>query len=164
MGGLRLALRRMIRHFVLHPAVFFGWLAALLVIVAVVLLVPTFAGSIPGLPQLRPQQQAPSATEDYLRGNRDYDANLVWGSLDSDAQARLTSQGGSVDDMQKQMQAAKDQGIQLADISYIGGKAMPDGTSMQFYLVGIKQQNSTGLDYQPYMFTLDRDGKIAKVQ
>jgi hypothetical protein len=160
---LRLALRRMIRHFVLHPAALLGWLAALIVVVAVVVLVPVLGASIPGLPQIK-SQQAPSATEDYLRGNRDYNANLVWGSLDSDAQARLTSQGGSVDGLQRQMQAAKDQGIQLADISYIGGKSMPDGTSMQFYLVGIKQQNRSDLDYQPYMFTLDRDGKIAKVQ
>ncbi|MBV9543463.1 MAG: hypothetical protein JOY61_03690 [Chloroflexi bacterium] len=158
-----LVLRRIIRHFVLHPATLFGWLAALLVVVAVVLLAPMLLPSIPGAPQLK-GQQAPTATEDYLRGNRDYNANLVWSSLDSDAQARLTSQGGSVDDLQRQMQTAKDQGIQLADASYIGGKSMPDGTSMQFYLVGIKQQNKSDLDYQPYMFTLDRDGKIAKVQ
>jgi hypothetical protein len=164
LGGLRLGLRRIIRHFVLHPAALFGWLAALLVIVAVVLLVPMLGPSIPGMPQLKTGGSAPSSTEDYLRGNRDYNADLVWSSLDSDAQARLTSQGGSVDDLQRQMQSAKDQGIQLADISYIGGKSMPDGTSMQFYLVGIKQQNKSDLDYQPYMFTVDRDGKIAKVQ
>jgi hypothetical protein len=35
---------------------------------------------------------------------------------------------------------------------------------MQFYLVSVRQQQRTDLDYQPYMFTLDRDGKIAKVQ
>ena len=35
---------------------------------------------------------------------------------------------------------------------------------MQFYLVGIRQQARSDIDYQPYMFTLDRDGKIAKVQ
>jgi hypothetical protein len=35
---------------------------------------------------------------------------------------------------------------------------------MQFYLVGVRQQQGSNVDYQPYMFTLDRDGKIAKVQ
>jgi hypothetical protein len=49
-------------------------------------------------------------------------------------------------------------------MSYIGGKSLPDGTSMQFYLVGVRQQQGSNVDYQPYMFTLDRDGKIAKVQ
>ena len=46
----------------------------------------------------------------------------------------------------------------------LGGKAQPDGTSIQFYLVGIRQPPRSDIDYQPYMFTLDRDGKIAKVQ
>lgn len=163
MGGLRLALRRIIRHFVLNPAALFVWVAALVIVVALIVAFPLIAPSIPGLPQLKPQS-APSATEDYLRGNREYNADLVWGALDADAQNRLRGQGGSPEDLQRQMQAAKDQGVQLADISYIGGKSMPDGTSVQFYLVGIKQQNKSDLDYQPYMFTLDRDGKIAKVQ
>jgi hypothetical protein len=107
---------------------------------------------------------APDATENYLRGNRDYNADLVWGSLNADAQTRLQSRGGSLEDLQRQMEAARQQGIRLEEISYIGSKAFPDGTSMQFYLVGVRQQAQSDVNYQPYMFTLDRDGKIAKVQ
>jgi hypothetical protein len=154
---------RLVRHFVLHPGAFFAWLAALLAVVAVILLAPLVAPTIPGFSQLR-GNTAPPATEDYLRGNRDYDADLVWGSLNSDAQSRLQSRGGSVEDLQRQMEAARQQGIRLEEISYIGSKSFPDGTSMQFYLVGIRQQARSDIDYQPYMFTLDRDGKIAKVQ
>jgi hypothetical protein len=62
------------------------------------------------------------------------------------------------------MDAAKQKGVQITDTSYIGGKTLPDGTSMQFYLVGVRQATGSNIDYQPYMFTLDRDGKIAKVQ
>jgi hypothetical protein len=62
------------------------------------------------------------------------------------------------------MEAAKQHGMKLEEVSYIGGKSLPDGSSMQFYLVGIRQQARSDIDYQPYMFTLDRDGKIAKVQ
>ncbi len=62
------------------------------------------------------------------------------------------------------MEAARQQGIHLDEVSYVGGKTLPDGTSMQFYLVGVRQQSRSDVDYQPYMFTLDRDGKIAKVQ
>ncbi len=107
---------------------------------------------------------APASTENYLRGNRDYNADLVWNSLDSDAQARLKDQGGSLDDLQKQMESAKSQGVKLEEVSYIGGKVQSDGTSIQFYLVGTRQPPRSEVDYQPYMFTLDRDGKIAKVQ
>lgn len=107
---------------------------------------------------------APPATEAYLRGNRDYDASLMWQSLSDDAHQRLTSQGGSPDDLQRQMQAAKDHGTKLEEISYIGGKGLPDGRSVEFYLVGIRDQPKADIDYLPYTFTLDRDGKITKVQ
>jgi hypothetical protein len=162
-GAVRLALRRSIRHLVLHPAALVGWLLGLVVLVALIVLVPMFATSIPGLGNLR-GNTAPAATENYLKGNRDYNADLMWNSLNNAAQSRLRDSGGSLDDLQKQMEMAKSQGIKLEEVSYIGGKAQPDGTSIQLYLIGIRQQARSDLDYQPYMFTLDRDGKIAKVQ
>ena len=160
---MRKGLVRAVRYFVLHPAGLVGVLAAIVVIVAAIVVAPMYIGMIPGLSSLR-AQSAPTSTEDYLRGNRDYNADLVWNSLDGDAQTRISSQGGSRDGIQQQMDAAKQRGAQIAEMSYIGGKSLPDGTSMQFYLVGTRQQSGATIDYQPYMFTLDRDGKIAKVQ
>ncbi|MDQ3811030.1 MAG: hypothetical protein M3336_12140 [Chloroflexota bacterium] len=147
----------------LHPAALVAWLVALLGLVALVMLLPLLAPSVPGLNQFR-AVSAPPSTEDYLRGNRDYNADLVWSSLSSEAQGRLRGQGGSLESLQQQMESARQHGIRIEEMSYIGGKQMPDGTSMQFYLVGIRQQPRSDIDYQPYMFTLDRDGKIAKVQ
>ncbi len=138
-------------------------LAIVVIVVAGVIAAPLYIGSIPGLATLR-SQTAPMSTEDYLRGNQTYNADLDWNSLDSAAQSRVSAQGGSRDDLQQQMDAARQRGVQIAETSYIGGKSLPDGTSMQFYLVGIRQQTGSNVDYQPYMFTLDRDGKIAKVQ
>ncbi len=163
MGGFRRALVRSIRHVVLHPASLIGWLIGLVVVIGVIVAIPFVAPSVPGLASLR-SQAAPSSTEDYLRGNRDYNADLMWGSLSNDAQSRLRDQGGSPEDLQSQMDTAKQRGVKLEEVSYIGGKALPDGTSMQFYLVGVRTQARSDVDYQPYMFTLDRDGKIAKVQ
>jgi hypothetical protein len=140
-----------------------GWLVGLVVVIALIVAVPLLAPSIPVLSTLRPQS-APNSTEEYMRGNRDYNADLMWTSLSTDAQSRLRDQGGSPEDLQRQMDAAKQRGMKLEEVSYVGGKALPDGTSMQFYLVGIRQQTRSDVDYQPYMFTLDRDGKIAKVQ
>ena len=163
MAGVRVGLRNTIRYFVLKPAALVGWLAGVVLIIAAIVLVPMFLPSIPGLASLR-GNTAPPATENYLRGNRDYNADLVWNSLDKDEQSHLRDGGGSLDDLQKQMEAASSQGVKLDEVSYIGGKAQPDGTSIQFYLVGIRQPPRSDIDYQPYMFTLDRDGKIAKVQ
>jgi hypothetical protein len=162
-GAVRPRIIRAIRHLVLNPAALVGWLLGLVVIVALIVAVPMFAPSIPGLANLR-GSSAPAATENYLKGNRDYNADLMWNSLNNAAQSRLRDSGGSLDDLQKQMETAKSQGIKLEEVSYIGGKSQPDGTSIQFYLIGIRQQTRSDLDYQPYMFTLDRDGKIAKVQ
>jgi hypothetical protein len=153
----------MIRYFVLRPAALVLVVVGLGVIIAALVLLPSYLPTIPLLNQLR-GQSAPQATEDYLRGNRDYDADLVWASLSDDARARLRNQGASQDDLRRQMESAKQQGIKLEDVQYIGSKAMPDGTSFQFYLVGVRQAAKADIDYQPFMFTLDRDGKIAKVQ
>ena len=160
MGGIRRTLVRSVRFFVLKPAALLGFLLLLVLIGAGVMFLPSMLGSV----GLRPGQSEPQATGDYLRGNRDYNADLVWQSLSSDARQRLSGQGGSEEDLQRQMEAARQRGFKLEDYSYIGGKTLPDGTSMQFYLVSVRQQQRTDLDYQPYMFTLDRDGKIAKVQ
>jgi len=162
-GGVRRALISTVRYFVLKPAALIAWLAALGVLIAAVVLVLMYLPALPGMSNLR-GNTAPSATENYLRGNRDYNADLVWNSLDIDAQSRLKDQGGSLDDLQKQMESARSQGVKLEEVSYIGGKAQSDGTSIQFYLVGTRQPPRSDIDYQPYMFTLDRDGKIAKVQ
>ena len=161
MGGIRRTLVRSIRFFVLKPAALLGLLLVVVLIGAGLMFAPSMLGSI----GLRPPGQAePQATGDYLRGNRDYNADLVWQSLSSDARQRLSGQGASQEDLQRQMEAARQRGFKLEDYSYIGGKSLPDGTSMQFYLVSVRQQQRADLDYQPYMFTLDRDGKIAKVQ
>jgi hypothetical protein len=162
-GGVRPALIRTIRHLVLHPAVLVGWLVGVLLLVALIVAVPMVLPSLPGMANLR-GASAPPSTEDYLRGNRDYNADLVWNSLNNDAQSRLSAGGGSLDDLRQQMDTAKQKGVKLEEAAYIGGKALPDGTSTQFYLVGIRQPARSDIDYQPYMFTLDHDGKIAKVQ
>jgi hypothetical protein len=156
---------RVIRFCIERPAALIGAAAVLLGVVAVAILMPVLAPSV-ALPSigLNHTGSAPTATEDYLHGNQSYDASLMWNSLSSDAQQRLTSQGGSESDLQREMQAAKDHGTTLTDISYIGGKSMPDGTSVEFYLVGVRDQPQATVDYQPYMFTLDRSGKISKVQ
>jgi hypothetical protein len=159
-GALRRTLVRIVRLFVLSPAALLGVLVVVVLLGVGIAYVPT----IPAVAGLRTGSGEPQATGDYLRGNRDYNADLVWQSLNDDARQRLRSQGGSQEDLQRQMEAARQRGLKLEEVAYIGGKALPDGTSMQFYLVGVRQQSRADIDYQPYMFTLDRDGKIAKVQ
>src|SRR3954454_23791487 len=99
---MRRSLVRGVRYFVLHPVALVLSLAVVVLVVAAIVAAPLYIGAIPGVSSLR-SQTAPNSTEDYLRGNRDYNADLVWNSLDTDAQSRLSAQGGSRDDLQQQM-------------------------------------------------------------
>ena len=160
---------RTVRYFVLRPIRSGGIFLALIALAAGALFLPTFlsAGgtslsvSLPSLPRAGGE---PSATANYLRANRDYDANLMWASLSSGAQQQMSQRGGTLDDLQRQMQAAKDRGVKVEEFSYMGSKDMGDGTSLQSYLVGIRQSANPEVEYVPYLFTLDRDGKIVRVQ
>jgi hypothetical protein len=96
LGGLRPGLRRVIRYLILRPAALVAWLIGLIAVIALIVAVPTFAPSIPGMANLR-GASAPLSTEDYMRGNRDYNADLMWTSLNNDAQVKLRDQGARRD-------------------------------------------------------------------
>ncbi len=156
-----------VRYFVLRPARFFATLAVLLAAIAAVFLADAaFPGMWARVGAVLPHgtSPAPEATEEFMRGNQQYDAQLIWQSLSDQARSRLESQGGSVDTFASQMDSAKQRGVKLEDVSYIGEKSLPDGTSMVFYLVGYKQGADASVEFVPYLFTLDTSGKIIKVQ
>ena len=118
---------------------------------------PSFAARGSGSP--------PAATETYMKGTETFNAELVWSALSEEALSRYRNRGGSPQSMQAQMEQAKQAGQQVGDVTYIGGQALPDGTSLHFYTVLARgsQSRSDG-EYVPYVFTLDRSGKISRVQ
>jgi hypothetical protein len=121
-------------------------------------------GPAPGLP-LPGGSREPSTTLNYLKGNQSYNAELMWNSLSEEALERFRARGGTLQDMQRQLEVARERGSRLGDINYIGGKSLPDGTSLQFYVVSTQGPTSRAdVEYVTYIFTLDRTGKISKVQ
>ena len=117
-----------------------------------------------GTAMARTASGEPVSTSEFLLGNQRYDAQLVWGSFGDEARRALQERGGSVQALQQQMNAARESGFAMEDVTYVGGRDLPNGGSMQFYLVGVRQQARGDLEYVPYTFTLDRGGKIARVQ
>jgi len=105
-----------------------------------------------------------NAAENFLKGNQTYDATLVWDSLNDDSHKRFEAAGGA-QAIQAQLNQAKEHGVKIEQIEFIGKHDLPDGTSMQFFLVA-RQTPLTGsqLEYVPYVFTIDQSGKIANVQ
>ena len=115
-------------------------------------------------PHVGTQAVSSNAAEEFLRGNQTYNAQLVWDSLSDDSRKRFEGAGGA-QALQAQLNSARDHGVKLEKITFVGKQDLPDGTSMQFYLVGSRgPQSSSQLDYVPYVFTIDQAGKIAKVQ
>ena len=163
-------LHRMIRGLVAHPIRGVGLVVLALAAAAALTwqgaqsAEPGLSLGIPNLP-LRATGGAPGATESYLKGNSTYNAELMWSALSEEAVARYRSRGGTLQSLQQQMEQAKQAGVALEQINYVGGQSLDDGTSMHFYVVLTRGPRSRGeAEYVPYTFTLDRAGKIARVQ
>ena len=157
---------RLIRGLIVHPIR--GVIVLVVVLAAAALLLtqggmPGFSLSMPSVPRVG--RSEPSATENYMRGTTAFDARLVWDALSSEAQSGFLSRGGDLQTMQSQMDQAKQAGAKLDQVTYIGGQALPDGTSLHFYTVLTRgPQSMSEPEYVPYVFTLDPSGKITRVQ
>jgi hypothetical protein len=165
-------MHRVIRGLVVHPIRFVIVLVALVAGIALMIFqagLPTVSLALPSAPfgsQFKMGSGgAPTSTENYMHGTETFNADLVWSSLSDDAQGRYKSRGGSMQALQSQMDQAKQAGAQLENVTYIGGQAFPDGTSMHFYTVLTHgPQSKSDAEPVPYIFTLDKAGKIVRVQ
>jgi hypothetical protein len=153
---------------VLHPIRFVIVLVALIAAASLAFFqsgLPALSLSLPGAPFRVGSGGAPSSTDDYMKGTETFDAELVWNALSDDAQGRYRSRGGSMQALQGQMDQAKQAGAQLEQVTYIGGQAFSDGSSMHFYTVLTRgPQTRADAEPVPYVFTLDKSGKIVRVQ
>ena|SRR5712691_1268390 len=121
--------------------------------------VPTFNLALPG------PSRAPQSTDNYLKGNQTYNAELMWNSMSDEALERFRTRGGTQQDMQRQLEMARSSGTKVEQVNYIGGQGLPDGTSLQFYVVSTRGPGTRpDPEYVTYIFTLDRSGKITKIQ
>src|SRR5205823_11284651 len=102
-------LRRVIRGLIKYP------------VLAVVILLLIAAGGVYGAMQtgfsapalnlaLPGPSRAPQATENYLKGNQTYNADLMWNSFSDDALDRFRARGGTQQDMQRQLELARSSG------------------------------------------------------
>jgi hypothetical protein len=162
-------MHRVIRSVVMHPIRFVIVLVAFIAGATLVTLqagLPSLSFSLPSASSFKVGSGgAPNSTESYMKGTETFNAELVWNALSDEAQGRYRSRGGSMQALQSQMDQAKQAGAQLEQVTYIGGQAFPDGTSMHFYTVLTRgPQSRTDAEPIPYVFTLDKSGKIVRVQ
>ncbi|OGG46189.1 MAG: hypothetical protein A3F84_13520 [Candidatus Handelsmanbacteria bacterium RIFCSPLOWO2_12_FULL_64_10] len=105
----------------------------------------------------------PRATASFLRGQQMYDANLMWSLLNEDLARSLRQQGRSVEEEQRRLDSLRQAGTKIDSAQYIGGYSIPNGHSIHFYVVQ-RSGGRTGVEYEPFVFTLDSSGKIERVQ
>jgi len=161
---LKRVLHRVIRGLIRARIVLVVLLGVLLVAAAVgvtqsSLQLPSVSMGTPG------GGRAPQATENYLKGQQSYDAELMWNSLSEDTVERGRVRGEALALQQRQLDMARQGGVKLEQFNFVGGHALPDGTSLQFYVVAMRGfAGRADVEYLTYIFTLDRLGKITRIQ
>jgi hypothetical protein len=105
----------------------------------------------------------PQATVSFIRGQQVYDARMVWDAYSDRMHRTYQQRGGSVDDIQRQLDASRQRGTRIEQAQYIGSYAIPNG-KMAFYVVMQSSGGRGSVSYVPYTFTLDAAGKIDRVE
>ena len=138
----------------------------ILVLVIALIFVSTAKFSEPqGASASQKTSAAPASTEQYFKGQQNFDSGLIWDSLSPDLIQKAELSGVTKDDLQQQLDQAKDLGRQVEQIAYIGGYNLNDGKSMHFYVVTVRSSaTDTAPDQVFYVFTLDNQGKILSIE
>jgi hypothetical protein len=98
------------------------------------------------------------AVENYLRGQRNADADLMWSSYSPDYQSAQLEKGASKQTLQTTLNQYRAQGVHFLEPEYVGGVPLTDGGAMYFYAV----QVDTGQQQLkvPMTFMVNADGKV----
>ncbi|HEU5015649.1 MAG TPA: hypothetical protein VFT66_24210 [Roseiflexaceae bacterium] len=98
------------------------------------------------------------SVENYLRGQHDANADLMWSAYSPDYQSAQLEKGASKQTLQTTLNQFRAQGVQFLDEEYVGGVPLTDGGTMYFYAV----QVDTGQRQLkvPMTFLVNSDGKV----
>lgn len=105
------------------------------------------------------------AVENYVQGQRSYDAGKMWDSMSVDYQNRQLSRGVSKDNMQARANEEKVGGLKYTKFDYIGGVGTDGDGKMFFYSVKVEYpgQNQIVKLQIPLTIWVDKDEKIMRV-
>lgn len=101
-----------------------------------------------------------SAIESFIRGQQNFNADVMWEAFSSDYQAQQLASGASKATLQSRANSERSMGLKYVHYDYIGGIQANSG-SMYFYSVDLTLQNQRGRF--PIVFIADADGKITEI-
>ncbi len=107
----------------------------------------------------------PQATEQYFQGQLRFDSGLIWDALSPELIGKAQTSGATLQDLQAQLDEAREVGRSITQVDYVGGHPMREGRTMQFYVAAV-QRSATTADSEEifYVFTLDHNGKIQSIE
>lgn len=116
--------------------------------------------ALPGAPAAAPVEDARIAVESYLRGQKDFNADMMWGAMDEQLRSALQQRGQSLQELQQQQLQRRQSGIKLTH-RFGAGADLSDGRKVFLYIVTVSQGQQT--QELPYTFTVNKAGKIVNI-
>jgi len=122
---------------------------------------------LPEHPEQQPEfasvfaEDAPVAPANYILGLLTNDAGLLWDSYSDRSRSDLERRGVAREETQRHLDVSRQIGNAIQGAEYVGGYALPNG-SMEFYVV-LRSGRDGAIAYVPYVFTLDAEGKIDRI-
>jgi hypothetical protein len=108
-----------------------------------------------------PPTAARAAIETYLKGQREYDAALMWEAMGDEMKAQLRQAGATFEAFQEQVQQVRESGVRFGDARNAGGAPLDAGHSVHLYVVTVTDgRQSRAL---PFLFRLNQANKIVSV-
>jgi hypothetical protein len=101
-----------------------------------------------------------TAVENYIKGQQNYNAELMWDAYSTDYQAAQLANGATKANLQAQANSQRTMGLKYVHYDYIGGVKDDEG-SMYFYSVDLAMQNQHARLHM--IFRADADGKIVGI-
>ena len=115
--------------------------------------------STPATNQLPPSP----VVEKYLQAQAAFDGKGMWDLIGDEMKSSMQVNGNvSLQQLQQELDNAKQQGRRYSSAVYVGGVPMSGGQSVYFYVLKVDSPN--GSAEVPYIYIVGSDGKIASIQ
>jgi hypothetical protein len=128
-------------------------------------LAPASAAQSASISTASPSGQLPQSAvvQQYLQAQAGFNGKGMWDLLSDDMKNTIQqSSGATVDQLQSELDTAKQQGRRYSGATYVGGVPIAGGQRVYFYVVTV--DTPSGSTEVPYIYVVGSDGKIASIQ
>ncbi len=111
-----------------------------------------------------PTTQLPPSpvVERYLQAQAAFDGKAMWNLIGDDMKNSLQANDATLQQLQQQLDSAKQQGRRYSGAIYVGGIPMDEGRNVYFYVLTV--DTPAGSTQVPYIYVVGSDGKIVSIQ